>query len=275
MSGVVIGVESIVDRLIKLGFSKYEAEAYIALLGESPVTGYRLAKLSGIPPSSIYEVIGRLVACGAAMVLRMENTDMYAPVSAIKLLERLRREHGKLIASLKKDLAILTTRSDATDIWNVEGDEEILELAEKMIGKASNCICLAPSPAAFPALQLALGTAIRRGVRVVIHGSSSLGLSEGRVVIAPMSGAALRCIEGPSLILVVDGEEVLMGEWDNRMLARALWTRSPIVVFLAQSYLRTDLYLSKMLTLLEDETQNLIHEENRELFVQAMGNHAD
>lgn len=266
---------SAVERLMKLGFSEYEAKAYVALLAESPVTGYKLSRLSGVPPSMIYEVVGKLVARGAAMTLRAGDTNKYAPVPATALLERFRREHGRLIASLKEDLATLVSDTELGYIWNIEGHSDIVAVAEKMIGKANSCIRLAPSPVAFPALQPALGTAIRRGVRVVIHGFSSLGLPEGQMVIVPMSGAAIRCIEGPGLILVVDGEKVLMGEWGDRTLARALWTRSPIVVFIAQRYLRTILYLPWMLALLGDRGRDLIHEEDQELFAQAMGSCID
>jgi len=40
-------------KLVKIGFSEYEAKAYVALLRESPVTGYELSMLSGVPRSMI------------------------------------------------------------------------------------------------------------------------------------------------------------------------------------------------------------------------------
>ena len=42
-----------VEMLVKIGLSEYEAKAYVALLRESPVTGYQLSKLSGVPRSMI------------------------------------------------------------------------------------------------------------------------------------------------------------------------------------------------------------------------------
>ena len=71
-----------VDGLMKIGFSEYEAKAYVALLRGSPVTGYQLSKLCGVPRSMIYEVLGKLTARGAAMTLREEGTTKYAPVAA-------------------------------------------------------------------------------------------------------------------------------------------------------------------------------------------------
>jgi HTH-type transcriptional regulator, sugar sensing transcriptional regulator len=38
-----------VRRLMELGFSQYEAQAYVGLLGREPLTGYALANATGIP----------------------------------------------------------------------------------------------------------------------------------------------------------------------------------------------------------------------------------
>ena len=46
-------VSIIAENLAQFGFSQYESKAYIALIKKSPVTGYELAKNSGVPPSKI------------------------------------------------------------------------------------------------------------------------------------------------------------------------------------------------------------------------------
>jgi hypothetical protein len=46
-----------VDKLMELGLAEYEAKAYLALLRESPITGHKLAELSGVPRSAIYEAL--------------------------------------------------------------------------------------------------------------------------------------------------------------------------------------------------------------------------
>ena len=52
--------EDPITRLNRIGFSEYEAKAYVALLRKSPVSGYELSKMSGVPRSMIYEVVGKL-----------------------------------------------------------------------------------------------------------------------------------------------------------------------------------------------------------------------
>ena len=54
----------IIECLADLGFSEREAKAYVALLGRRHATATELQKISGIPQSKIYEIIGSLVRQG-------------------------------------------------------------------------------------------------------------------------------------------------------------------------------------------------------------------
>jgi sugar-specific transcriptional regulator TrmB len=255
-----------IDRLVRLGFSEYEAKAYVALLRENPATGYQLAKLSGVPRSMIYEVLGKLVTRGAAMTLYKEGGTKYAPVEADEFLDQLHRDHENLVQSLKEDLATFDSTSDLEYVWNIEGHENIMAKAGEMIDQASRRIYLSLMPATFPTLRPALRRAAGRGVQVVIYSTEDLELPGGRVVATPVPEETQERVEGLWLVLVVDGEEVLIGELLTENQARASWTGSPLFVFVAEHHLRTDLYLPRVLALLGDQARDLIQEEDRELF---------
>jgi sugar-specific transcriptional regulator TrmB len=262
-----------VDKLVKLGFSEYEAKAYVALLRESPSTGYQLSKLSGVPRSMIYEVLNKLTARGAAMTVRRGDSTQYAPVPAGEFLDQLLSEQEELVVSLKEDVAHLISAPDLEYVWNIEGHENILAKAEEMIDQARERIYLALLPVTFPDLRPVLAEAIGRGVRVVLYTVAPLDLPGGLVVVAPISKEALSQAGGLGLILVIDGEEVLIGEWLTATQARASWTSSPLLVFIAEHHLRTDPYLPQVLALLGDQALELIQEEDRELFARALESH--
>jgi sugar-specific transcriptional regulator TrmB len=257
-------------KLVEIGFSEYEAKAYMALLRENPATGYQLAKLSGVPRSMIYEALAKLVARGAAMTLRKGETTQYAPVPPEEFLDQLHREHEELIDSLKDDLVGLASPLDLEYVWNFEGHESIMAKAEEMVLQAQDTIYLALVPATFADLEPALVEAIERGVRVVLYTTGELDLPGARVVVAHVSEETLGQARGLGLLLSIDGEEVLIGEWLEEMQARASWTNSPFLVFITEHHLRTDLYLPRLLSCLGDEALEMIQEEDRELFTRAM-----
>jgi sugar-specific transcriptional regulator TrmB len=255
-----------IDKLVRIGFSEYEAKAYVALLRESPVTGYQLAKLSGVPRSMIYEVLGKLTARGAAMTLRKEGSTQYAPVPAHEFLDQLHREQDALINALDEDLSDLDVASDLDYVWNIEGHENIMAKAREMIDQAECRIYLSLLPATFPALQPMLERATARGVQVVLYSTEKLELPGGRVISTPVPQEVHERVEGLWLVLLIDGMQVLIGELLNENQARASWTGSPLFVFVAEHHMRTDLYLPRVLALLGDQARNLIDEEDQELF---------
>lgn len=265
--------DSLISKLVKLGFSEYESKAYVALLRKSPVSGYKLAKLSGVPRSMIYEVVGKLTTRGAAMILPKEGATKYAPVPAEEFLDQLHREHQALTNTLKNDLSSLSITPELEYVWNIEGHDNIMGKAIEMIEQAESQIYLALLPITFTALESALTQAINRGVRVVIYTTIDIDLPGSQIVVAHVSEETLGQARGLGLVLVIDSEEVLIGEWLTEAQAWASWTRSSLFVFVAEHHLRTDLYLPQILALLGDRGLDIIHEEDRELFARALESH--
>jgi Cd2+/Zn2+-exporting ATPase len=258
------------DHLQSLGFSEYEGRAYVALLQKSPVTGYELSKLSGVPRSMIYEVLGKLTGRGAALSLPAKGTTRYAPVPVHELLDRLHREHQELVQKTREGLAALSAGSDMDVVWNIKGADNILAKAQEMIEQAQQGLHLALLPTAFPMLQSALASAVERSVRVVLYTTGSVELAGAEVVMPTISQEALDQAGALALILVMDSSEVLVSEGLLGSSARASWTGSPLLVFIAEHHLRTDLYLPRLLAHLGDDALGIIRAEDRELFARAL-----
>ncbi len=257
------------EHLLELGFSEYEAKAYVAFLKENPATGYHVSKVSSVPRSMIYEVLGKLTARGAAMELRKEGKTQYAPIPPTELLNQVHRQHEELVTALRDDLEGLGKTSDLAYVWNIEGYDNVMAKAREMIRHAQDRVYMAVLPSTFPPLRSELEGAVSRGVRVVAYSSESLDLSGGRVVVASMSEEHLKRTEGLGLVLVVDGDEVLIGKRLTASQARSSWTRSPLFVLIAEHHLRTDLYLPRILDMLRDRAEDVIHQDDRDPFAQA------
>lgn len=264
-----------VDNLVKLGFSEYEAKAYVALLRKSPVTGYELSKLSGVPRSMIYEVLGKLTTRGAAMSLRSGSGIRYAPVPAADLLDQLHREHEELVGGLKDTLAQHASAPNLDYVWNIEGRDNIVGRAQEMIDQAKSKVYLSILPSTVPALRDALEKAAERGVRVVLYTEGNPDLPGAQVVSTPVSEEAASRVENLGIILVVDGEEVLISESLNGVQAQASWTSNALLVFIAEHHLRTDPYLPQVLDWLAERASDIIREEDRVLFARARESHID
>ena len=78
------------SKLSELGFTEYEAKVYLALLDESPATGYQISKQAGVPRSMVYEALGRLKGRGAVLETPDERATLYRPLPPDVLLAALR-----------------------------------------------------------------------------------------------------------------------------------------------------------------------------------------
>ena len=111
--------ENILDVLKNLNFTEYESKAYLALLEESPLTGYAVAKKSGVPRSKIYEVLESLVIRGDIFV-SYGNTPQYIPVPAKDLIKNRRMKAEETFEQAEKYFEKFErTANDRENIWNI------------------------------------------------------------------------------------------------------------------------------------------------------------
>jgi HTH-type transcriptional regulator, sugar sensing transcriptional regulator len=103
----------LVAALQLLGFTEYDARAYIALVGHSPVNGYELAKSSAIPRANIYAVLDRLTERRAVLRLEDENGTRYVSVPPADLMRRLRTEFVAIAEDASRSLEALSARVQA------------------------------------------------------------------------------------------------------------------------------------------------------------------
>src|SRR5690242_1886984 len=101
--GRTMSQQSVIEELQHLGMSGYEAKAYVALVSAGrPLNGYEVAKFSGVPRSTVYETLAKLVGRGAAYEVKGSdaNTD-YLPLPPASLLGRMRREFDSSVEKLE------------------------------------------------------------------------------------------------------------------------------------------------------------------------------
>src|ERR671924_428777 len=116
--------------LQQLGFSEYEARAYLALLHRNPLNGYELAKLSGLPRANVYGVLQKLEERGA--VVRLDSPDgiRYAPVSPKEFIQRIHRHFQETLDTTQRSLSQIASPAEYEYIWNAQGYSVLLAHAQ-------------------------------------------------------------------------------------------------------------------------------------------------
>src|ERR671923_955151 len=129
--------------LQQLGFTEYEARAYLALLQRNPLNGYELAKASGLPRANIYAVLQKLEERGAVVRLDMPSGARYAPVAPTELTQRIANRFEYVLSAAQRALEDLATPADPEYVWNIRGSAALLEHAHALIDATRESLLIA------------------------------------------------------------------------------------------------------------------------------------
>ncbi len=237
--------EDMANRIKRLGFTTYEAKAYISLLQQNPVTRYELSKNSGVPRSAIYDVIRKLETLGAVNGMYTEP-EKYVPLPPDQLFDLLERQFVEKVNEAKGALKNFDTSIEPGHLWNIVGYKNMLHKAREMITRAESSIYLSIWKRECRLLGPDLKEAAKRGVKIIAFSFTPLELDLAEVYSYNISEKELEKIWDHKMILVVDQAELLMGEADNRISKKTAWTGNTAIVDIATNHIILDITLFGM-----------------------------
>ncbi|HWK22843.1 MAG TPA: TrmB family transcriptional regulator [Ureibacillus sp.] len=239
--------ENILEVLKNLSFTEYEAKAYLTLLEESPLTGYAVAKNSGVPRSRIYEVLDSLTIRGDILV-SPGNTPQYTPVPAKELIKSRRLKAKENFELAEKSLAEFErSANDRENIWNITGRSEILEKVKACILSAKKRILLEVWKEEYDELEPELRQAAKRGVNVTIIAYGDISSDFANVYIHYMGNAITEEYGGRWIVFSGDDSEVVAGIVSLEKDSRAAWTMHVGLVMPITEVMIHDLYLMEIM----------------------------
>jgi hypothetical protein len=129
------------DILKSLGFTRYEALVYVALLGMEAGTATEIHESSRVPRASVYPVLDRLVEKNLVTVSNTAPKRFSAipPEEGIgNLLSRIEGDarRAKEILSEIYRSRITVEKGDQELIWSIHGEEKIIPRLRDLVGRA-------------------------------------------------------------------------------------------------------------------------------------------
>jgi sugar-specific transcriptional regulator TrmB len=234
-----VSTQDVLEHLQRLGMSGYESKAYVALVAAGkPINGYEVAKRSGVPRSTVYETLGKLVTRGAAYEVKgaADATD-YLPLPAEALLERMRREFDGSVEALKTALPKVVARPEAPLIHGLRDGKAMLARAEDVVAGARGDLFLSVWPEEARRLAAGVRAAAERGVDVSAVSYGEDELKVGTVHTHEPGGLGYRL-----LVVVGDRREAIVGGFGEGG-AWGIYTADPAVAMMAAEYVRQDIAL--------------------------------
>jgi len=251
-------MQIVIEQLQRLGFSQYEAQAYIALIKENPANGYELAKRSGIPRPSIYPVLQKLEERGAIGRVETPTGTRFVPLPPDDLLSKLSHQFQGHIEAASNSLNEIASSPTPEYTQNFRGYLELLDFARRMLQSAQRHVLIITWPEEARALADPLRHAKERGIRL-----TTLCLNGCERPCSYCQGHIFRFQFAPPetsrwLVLVADHGELLAGEIASGQETLAVYTRQKMLVKLAAGYIQNSIVLAKFISNLGDGLNSLL-----------------
>ena len=266
--------EDLLAKISKLGFTNYEARAYLGLLRNNPATGYEISHQADVPRSVIYSILRKLEAMGVVISIH-EKPRRYIPLSPKQLLSLLESDFSKRITSLKDELIGFNNKPESEGFWNIRGYESLMELCTSLINESKESVYIHGWNREIEHMKAALMAAKGRGVEITVFSFTDVDEEYGNVYAYGIEDSKLSKFWGHKMIMVTDSKNLVMGSADSEDDQQAIWTQNSAVITIAVNYIILDITLysqrknldvsntvMKLMTEKVDHLDQLIEETN-------------
>ncbi|MFD3587751.1 TrmB family transcriptional regulator [Streptomyces sp. NPDC058683] len=242
----------VINALVELGFSQYEARTYAGLIGREPMTGYAVAKETNVPQPKVYETLVRLVERGA-VVQTSSTPAKFIAVSPTRVLNELESAFRQRLATVELEISRMRPAGAGTQNLRPYQEAtswvEIAAAARQLITGAGERVYVSGHSSYLDALGDALDEADRRGVRidVLCFGEPPFSLQNGTVIRhSSTDGTVYRHHQARHLALTCDSGGSLWALAPEGDVWEAVFaTDDTLLAALVKGFVRHDIFMQR------------------------------
>lgn len=201
------------EKLILFGLGRQEACVYLCLLKHGEMTGYEVAKQTGISRSNVYNALSSLVEHGGAYVVEGSTTH-YTPVSMEEFCDNRINHLGEVREYLLRNCPkpALNTEGYIT----IESYEHIKDKIRHMLSTATRRVYFSAADTFLAEWKKEIDSLIKRGIKVVLISDKPIQGLQGNYVFYQSIPADVEWEDKAKQVrLIIDSAYVLTGEVDR------------------------------------------------------------
>lgn len=251
------------NNLTRIGFTEYEAKVYLALLQESPATGYQLSKKSGVPRSMVYESLGRLAARGAVLDSVEGRATLYRPLPPDILLNRYEEDQQNMMTELRAGLNEIYQSSDEDKVWSITGKRPTYTYAIQMLREAQMEVYTVMDDETLKALENEFDSVCQRGLEINALLTGEATLKCGQIAHHPPIESEIQELTG-TFVIVTDNQRALIASTNKETIATITENRN--LVLMARQFIWMELFAQRIYTRLGPDFVNQLDPNDQKIF---------
>ncbi|MFI3214573.1 MAG: helix-turn-helix domain-containing protein [Eubacteriales bacterium] len=191
----------LIERLMIFGLTRQEATIYLCLCKNTELTGYEVAKLTGISRSNVYGALSGLADKGAAYVVEGSSVK-YLAVPIAEFCENYMQNIKEQQIFLQKNMPKLTKITDG--YITIQGYRNIANKISHMIKSCEMRLYIAAKSNMIEELLPLLVEAQSKGRKVVVISDARFLQLDGESYVTEMAEEQIRLITDSSFVLTGD-----------------------------------------------------------------------
>lgn len=228
--------QSFIERLMEFGLTRQEANIYQCMLTEGKVTGYEVAKQTGISRSNAYNSLANMTEKGAAYMVEEGHTRKYVPVP----LDEFCRNRIRKLEETKNWLIghMSSGKTYVEGYITIEGANHILDKMRNILKKVDEKVYISLTRNYLLLLVGELQTLIAAKKQVVIITDQPTAFSRAKVYVGEDRGMRIG--------VIADSRYVLTGEYGEGSMNTCLYSGQKNFVELYRTALSNEIKLLSM-----------------------------
>lgn len=243
---------TMIDKLLLFGLSRQEATIYMCLLKNEELTGYEVAKNTGISRSNAYSGLASLVEKGAAYVKEGASVK-YVAVAMEEFCENYIRclQENRDYLILNEPKRVVNTDGYIT----IEGKRHICDKIRNMLLSTEKRVYFSANATFLEQWSKEIAELIGRGIKVVLlsnrlpegfKGASESGMVTFYCALFDEGLENSFCDREKQIRLIIDSEYVLTGEYSGSDHDTCLYSAQKNFVTVIKDAMRNEMELIKI-----------------------------
>lgn len=225
----------IVEKLLEFGLTRQEAVIYMCLFKSGELTGYEVAKQTGISRSNVYSALAGLVEKGAAYLLE-GSANKYTPVSIEEFCDNKIRNMERQKQFLLENVPHMEVSKEG--YIAIEGYRHICDKMYHMLEAATQRIYMSAPAHFIMQWQEEVRNLTKRNIKVVLITDEELEIENSILYLSGKKEEQLR--------LIIDSRYVLTGEISGKDSDTCLYCGQQNFVNVFKEALRNEIKLIEL-----------------------------
>lgn len=213
---------ALTEKLLLFGLGRQEASVYLCLLKNGELTGYEVAKQTGISRSNVYNALASLVEHGAAYMLEGSSTR-YTPVNMEEFCDNRIRYLKEVSEYLLRNCPKPTMNTEG--YITIEGYGHIKDKIHHMLCGSGQRIYFSAASTVLQEWKTEINDLLVRGIKVVLISDAIPQGLEGNYIFYRSLSTENEWEEKEKQIrLIIDSAYVLTGEVEGSSTDTCLYS---------------------------------------------------